>query len=419
MHDLLPSQGRAWRDLHQLFAGLAESYGMEYVSTPVVERLQLFERSVGQMSDIVMGEMYSFIDKGDERLCLRPEATAAIVRMAIESGLGHQGVHRLYYDGPMFRRERPQKGRYRQFHQLGCEIIGDAGYWPELDLILLSRDLLDRLGIDSAQLLINSLGTREELAGYRQSLGAYFGEHESRLGEQDRQRLAANPLRILDSKDPALAGLIADAPSIESHLGEPSRTRFDALCGALGERGCPYTVQAKLVRGLEYYSHTVFEWIIPASEQAQNTVIAGGRYDELSLMLGAPRSMAACGFAAGVERLLALSARAAPAPWRVSLIADGDACAARMAGLAAALRARLAATFVCDFSPRKLAGKLKDGQHQSADVLLLMGERERAEGKALASFPSGRLQRGDPERILLEFGALEAWLEERLRARAS
>ena len=415
MHDLMPGDAWAWRRLHDCFAGLARSYGCVYARTPLVEKAQLFERSAGQTSDIVTGEMYRFMDRGGDDLCLRPEGTASMVRSGLQHRLIQHGVRRFYYDGAMFRRERPQKGRYRQFHQVGVEVFGDSGYWVELELLLLTRDFLAQLGLKTVSLFLNTLGSREELAQYRLALFEYFSDHREALSETDRARLDANPLRILDSKHSAAVALTAQAPTIESHLGAQSRSRFAALCAALDEFSCPYTVQPRLVRGLEYYSHTVFEWVATEAGQAQNTLIAGGRYDELSTMIGARDEIPACGFAAGVERLLELAPAPPAPPSLVSLVADGDECCRQMAALATRLRANVPATYVCDYSERRLAAKLKDPAHCNADLMLVMGERERATGAVMASFPSGRLTppgEAGENRILLELASIEPWLRE-------
>ena len=303
MHDILPDRTAAWRHVEAGFEAIMRDYGYREIRTPIVEKSELFVRTVGETSDIVAKEMYGFLDRNDERLCLRPEGTASCVRACIENGvIQRSGPQRLWYGGPMFRRERPQQGRYRQFHQFGVETFGMRGPDIDAELLFLTDRLWRRLGVRGLELQINSLGTLAARAAYRQHLVDYFTAHRDVLDEDSRRRLEVNPLRILDSKNPAMQPLIAEAPSLLEHLDADSRADFDAVCALLDERGIAYRINPRLVRGLDYYEKLVFEWV--GQVGAQSTVCAGGRYDGLVAQLGGPATPAA-GFALGIERLLA------------------------------------------------------------------------------------------------------------------
>ena len=411
MHDLCPQDSAAFVGLCQGFAHLARRFGYQYAKTPILEKASLFERSVGAESDIAMGEMYRFQDKGGEDLCLRPEGTAPMVRMAMQHRLVHNQTQRLYYDGPMFRRERPQKGRYRQFHQLGVELLGETSYWAEVELIQLVELWLKQLSLENVHLHINTLGARAELLEYQKALFGWFEPHQSLLGQKDQTRLHSNPIRLLDSKDPKLAPVIADAPLAQSYLSPPSRTRFESFCSALTDLGIAFKLQPRLVRGLEYYSHTVFEWVDESSAQAQNTIVAGGRYDDLALTIGARAPIPACGFAAGVERLLAISSNSLDGPPRLALVLARDSLQAQGQKLACRLRGEYDVSVVCDISTRNLATKIKEYAHQKVDILLVVGDKEQQSDSILVSTPSGRY--GAPtQRILLELCALDSWLSQ-------
>ena len=304
MHDILPADMPAWQQIEDTWRELVESHGYRQIRTPVVERTALFKRSVGEATDIVEKEMYSFEDRGGENLSLRPEGTAGVVRAGIEHGLLVNQQQRLWYIGPMFRYERPQRGRYRQFHQMGAECFGMPGADIEAELIGLAARFWKRLGLQDIELQINSLGSAEARRAYRDRLVAYFSEHLDVLDEDSRRRLHSNPLRILDSKNPEMQELIEAAPKLMDHLDEASAAHFDALRALLDAVGQPYVVNPRLVRGLDYYCHTVFEWVT-GSLGAQGTVCAGGRYDGLVGQLGG-RPTPAAGFAMGIERLVAM-----------------------------------------------------------------------------------------------------------------
>jgi len=312
MNDVLPADIRAWQHLEACAREVTSSYGYEEIRVPLLEHTELFKRAIGEFTDVVEKEMYTFTDQGGESLTLRPEATAGIVRAAISNGLLRGARHRLWCIGPMFRHERPQKGRYRQFYQLDVEAIGFAGPDADAELIALSARLWRRLQLSGVRLEINSLGTPEARREYRDILVAYFRRHERALDADSRRRLHGNPLRILDSKNPQMAEVIAGAPLLSDHLDEPSRAHFTALTAALDGIGIAYRVNPRLVRGLDYYSRTVFEWITDALG-AQDAVCSGGRYDGLIAQLGG-EATPAVGFALGIERVVELLVQAARVP---------------------------------------------------------------------------------------------------------
>ena len=304
MHDILPERSALWQRVEDSARAVLDGYGYSEIRMPVVEMTELFKRSIGEVTDIVEKEMYSFEDRNGDSLTLRPEGTAGCVRAGIEHGLLHNQTQRLWYMGPMFRHERPQKGRYRQFHQIGVETFGMDGPDIDLEVILLTQRLWRRLGIEALELQINTLGTPEERAAYREELVNYLRQHHENLDEDSVRRLETNPLRVLDSKNPDMAEIIKGAPSLMDYLGEASRHHFDTLCDGLDAAGVAYVVNPRLVRGLDYYVRTVFEWVT-RTLGAQGTVCAGGRYDGLVEQLGG-RATPACGFALGMERIISL-----------------------------------------------------------------------------------------------------------------
>lgn len=303
MNDLLPETTPYWQAVESTLKTVLNSYGYQEIRFPVVEKTELFKRSIGEVTDIVEKEMYTFEDRNGDSLTLRPEGTAGCARAAMENGLINQ-PQRLWYMGPMFRHERPQKGRYRQFQQLGVEAYGYAGPDIDAEMILLTARLWKTLGLSGIRLEINSLGTTEARLHYREQLIAYFSAHTEQLDEDSQRRLHSNPLRILDSKNPAMQALIADAPDLLDHLDSESREHFEKLCATLDAAGIDYIINPRLVRGLDYYGKTVFEWVTDKLG-AQGTVCAGGRYDGLMAQLGG-KSATAIGFALGMERLVAL-----------------------------------------------------------------------------------------------------------------
>ena len=304
MKDILPQQTPLWQFLEDKVRGVLSSYGYEEIRMPILEMTELFKRSIGEVTDIVEKEMYTFEDRNGDSLTLRPEGTAGCVRAGLEHGLLFNQVQRLWYVGPMFRHERPQKGRYRQFHQIGVESFGLEGPDVDLEQILITARIWKALGLSDLELQLNTLGTSQERVLYRERLVDYLRSRHSELDEDSQRRLESNPLRILDSKNPQMAQLLAQAPTLMEHLGEESRRHFDGLCEGLDAAGQGYTVNPRLVRGLDYYARTVFEWVTDQLG-AQGTVCAGGRYDGLVEQLGG-KAVPAVGFAMGLERLISL-----------------------------------------------------------------------------------------------------------------
>jgi histidyl-tRNA synthetase len=305
MHDVLPDQAPLWQYAEHIIRDVLGAYGYSEIRLPIVEKTELFKRSIGEVTDIVEKEMYTFEDRNGDSLTLRPEGTAGCLRACLEHGLLHNQVHRLWYYGPMYRHERPQKGRYRQFFQLGVEAYGMAGPDIDVELILMIDRLWKKLGIrDKVTLQLNSLGTIAERAAYREKLVSYLQGHLDLLDEDSLRRLNTNPLRILDTKNPAMKEVVANAPELMDYLGDDSRNHFTTLAATLDDLGIAYELNSRLVRGLDYYGKTVFEWVTDELG-AQGTVCAGGRYDSLIEQLGG-KANHAVGFAMGMERLLAL-----------------------------------------------------------------------------------------------------------------
>lgn len=305
MNDILPEDAPYWQYLEQVCRQVVESYHYTEIRFPIVEATALFKRGIGEVTDIVEKEMYTFADRNGDSLTLRPEGTASCVRAALQHGLLHNQIQRLWYMGPMFRHERPQQGRYRQFHQLGVEAFGMSEPQADVELILISRRLLDELGLlNSVVLQINTLGTVAARAVYKQTLVNYYEQHLAQLDEDSQRRLRTNPLRILDSKNPSIQALNQQAPQFLDYLDEVSAEHFSRVRTLLDALGVPYVVTPTLVRGLDYYCHTVFEWVT-TQLGAQGTVCAGGRYDYLVEQLGG-RTTPAVGFAVGLERLTLL-----------------------------------------------------------------------------------------------------------------
>jgi len=306
MNDIMPAQTPVWRYLEGTFAELLEAYGYSEIRLPIVEYTELFARGIGEGTDVVDKEMYTFRDRNDESLTLRPEGTAGCVRAVLEHGMTGGGqVQKLWYTGPMFRYEKPQKGRYRQFHQIGVEVFNQPGPDVDAELIVLTARLWQRLGMaDAVTLQLNSLGSSEARARYRDALVAYLQQRFDQLDEDSQRRLSTNPLRILDSKNAQTQALLADAPTLADYLDEESRTHFEGLKARLDAVGIAYEINPKLVRGLDYYGRTVFEWVTDKLG-AQGTVCAGGRYDGLVGQFGG-KPTPGVGFAMGVERLVLL-----------------------------------------------------------------------------------------------------------------
>ena len=305
MNDILPDEAELWEQFEELVREWLRAYGYRPIRMPLVEPTPLFSRAIGEVTDIVEKEMYSFEDSlNGEKLTLRPEGTASCVRAVLQHNLLYDGPRRLWYTGPMFRHERPQKGRYRQFHQVGVEALGFAGPDVDAEQILMGARLWDDLGLEGIRLELNTLGQADERARHRADLIAYLEQHEARLDADAKRRLHSNPLRILDTKNPEMQDIVDAAPKLIDYLGEESLKHFEGVQNILKDAGIPYKINPRLVRGLDYYNLTVFEWITDQLG-AQGTVCAGGRYDGLVGQLGG-KPAPACGFAMGIERLLAL-----------------------------------------------------------------------------------------------------------------
>jgi histidyl-tRNA synthetase len=377
MHDLLPDRSPLWQALEDRARVVLEAYGYSEIRTPLVEMTELFKRSIGEVTDIVEKEMYSFADRNGDGLSLRPEGTASCVRAVIEGGLLGQ-AQRLWYRGPMFRHERPQRGRYRQFHQIGVEVFGLAGPDIDQEVVFITRRLWQALGLTNLRLEVNSLGSGDERAAYRAELIRYLEGHAGRLDEDSRNRLYTNPLRVLDSKHPDMAEVIAGAPSIFDYLGDDSRDHFNEFRAGLDAAGQPYSVNPRLVRGLDYYNRTVFEWITE-NLGAQGTVCAGGRYDGLVEQLGG-RPTPAVGFALGLERLVALLEQSQPrieVPVHAYLVAVGDAAQARALQVAEGLRDALPRLrLMCNCGGGNFKNQFKKADRSGALLALVLGEGE-------------------------------------------
>jgi histidyl-tRNA synthetase len=383
MNDILPDEGEFWEFFEETVRSWLKSYGYRPIRLPIVEPTPLFKRAIGEVTDIVEKEMYSFTDSlNGEELTLRPEGTAGCVRAVIQHKLAAQQALRLYYFGQMFRHERPQKGRYRQFNQVGVESFGYAG--PDIDAehILMGARLWDDLALSGIRLELNSLGQSEERARHRAELIAYFEKHEASLDEDARRRLYTNPLRILDSKNPALQEMIAGAPQLIGHLGSESMAHFEGVQQVLRDAGLPYVVNPRLVRGLDYYNLTVFEWVTDRLG-AQGTVCAGGRYDSLVEQLGG-RPTPACGFAMGVERLVALIRESGGEPAAsgvdVYLVHQGEAASRMAPRVAEGLRDRaLNVIYHCGGGGFK--AQMKKADASGAAFAVIIGDDEANAGE--------------------------------------
>jgi histidyl-tRNA synthetase len=379
MNDVLPTQVAGWQYLERVTRELFQAYGYEELRVPVVEHTELFKRSIGEYTDIVEKEMYTFPD-GDESLTLRPEATAGMLRATISNGLLRGARLKLWSAGPMFRHERPQKGRYRQFHQIDLEALGFAGPDVDAELIALTARLWRTLGITRVRLQINSLGTPASRAAYREQLVGYFTRHAAVLDADSQRRLQGNPLRILDSKNPDMRAVIAGAPLLPDHLDEESRAHFADLRAMLDDAGVVYEINPRLVRGLDYYSRTVFEWIND-SDGAQNAVCSGGRYDGLIAQLGGDPTPG-IGCALGMERVVELLTEVpAAVPPQIYIIASGAAAERAALPLAEKLRDAPAAWRVqVNLGGGSFKTQFRRADQSGARCALILGEGELARG---------------------------------------
>ena len=381
MNDVLPDEGELWQFFEATVRAWLRSYGYREIRMPVLERTELFVRSIGDATDIVEKEMYTFVDElNGESLTLRPEGTASCVRAAIQHNLLYAGPQRLWYGGPMFRHERPQKGRYRQFHQFGVEALGYAGPDVDIEHLLMCANLWRQLGLDHIQLELNTLGSTDARARFRQRLVAYLEKRIDELDADSRRRLTTNPLRVLDSKNPAMQALISDAPRLLDDLDEDSARHFEAVQDGLRAGGVPFQINPRLVRGLDYYNRTVFEWTTDRLG-AQGTVCAGGRYDGLIEQIGG-KPAPACGYAMGVERLLALLEESgtfdAPVP-DVYLVRQGEAAERYAERVAERMReSGLAVVLHCGGGSFK--SQMKKADASRARYAAIIGDDEAAAG---------------------------------------
>ena len=384
MNDLMPDASALWQFVEATVAGALSSYGYREMRVPLVERTELFARSIGEATDVVEKEMYTFEDRGGESLTLRPEGTAGCVRAAIAGSLLHQRGQRIWYAGPMFRYERPQKGRYRQFHQIGAEAYGFDGPDVDAELILVGRRMWDALGLDGVSLRLNSLGTVESRARYREVLAAHFADHHDQLDEDSQRRLERNPLRILDSRNPEMAALIAGAPAITDHLDEASAAHFAGLRELLDAAGVSYTVDPRLVRGLDYYTRTVFEWV-GTGLGAQDAICSGGRYDSLVEELGG-KPTPAVGWALGLERLVAMVEQAGTAPADreadVYMVVADEALLPQAFEIAESLRDALPGRrVIAHCGGGSMKSQFKRADRSAAVLALVLGADEAAAGR--------------------------------------
>ncbi|MGQ3891046.1 histidine--tRNA ligase [Legionella sp. CNM-4043-24] len=411
MNDVLPQDSATWRQLENVFADCLSRYGYHEIRFPVVESTHLFKRTIGEVTDIVEKEMYTFTDLNGDSLTLRPEGTAGCLRACLEHGLLHNQQQKLWYLGPMFRHEKPQKGRYRQFHQLGVEALGMDGVEIELELISMCRRLWRQLGIETyLRLQINTIGELSERQAFRERLVAFLTPIASQLDADSQRRLTRNPLRILDSKNPEVQALLRDAPTLSDSLSEASRQKFHALCQGLDRLGIAYDINPLLVRGLDYYGHTVFEWVTDQLG-SQATVCAGGRYDVLVEQLGG-QSTPAIGFAMGLERLLLLMETLdvpldKPRSPLFFLVAVSDEARQQALVIAEELRdANPAWRVINNTAGGSFKSQFKKADKSGADFALILGDDELQQGKV-----SVKNLRRDEEQVTIYRQQLSASLK--------
>lgn len=416
MNDILPADIQAWQQLEALASEIFAAYAYREMRLPLVEHTALFKRSIGEFTDIVSKEMFTFQDPGGDSLTLRPEGTAGVVRAMITNGLLHNQRQRVWYGGPMFRHEKPQRGRFRQFHQLGAEAFGFAGPDIDAELIMLSARLLQAAGVQRLELNLNSLGTPASRHDYREVLVNYFTDHKAKLDADSLRRLEGNPLRILDSKNPELTQIIADAPVLTDYLDAESRAHFDGLQRHLDAVGIKYVLNPRLVRGLDYYSHTVFEWIT-TELGSQGAVCSGGRYDSLVTQLGG-KPTPAIGWALGQERLIELlkvqnGPVAAAAPQVYFVIAGEQAQAVGMT-LSETLRDALPGLRMeVNCGGGSFQSQMKRADKSGAQLALILGDSEAQERRC------GLKQlREDAPQLNLSWDQLAAELGARLQLAA-
>jgi len=378
MNDLLPSESSLWSALDETINNLMVSYGYKYCSTPIVESTETFSRAIGEVTDIVEKEMYTWKDTSGDSLTLRPEGTAGVVRMMIEHNLPREGIQKVFYNGSMFRHERPQKGRYRQFHQVGAEVFGVSDVKIDAELISITESLWKLLGIN-ASLEINTLGSSESRSAYRELLHDFFSENKDKLDEDSLRRLDTNPLRILDSKNKKMEILISNAPKMIDHLDEESRIHFSTLKNYLDSLEIPFVVNPKLVRGLDYYNQTVFEWI-SNDLGSQGTICGGGRYDGLVEKMGG-NPTPAIGFAMGIERIALIvkdqSNQLNKTRPHLYFVALGEKSQIESIKLSKKILSALPSIIITnDMSMGSLKNQMKKADKSNADFALILGEEE-------------------------------------------
>lgn len=412
MNDILPTQSPLWQKVEAVLRSSVSAYGYSEIRTPIVENTELFKRSIGEVTDIVEKEMYTFEDNNGDSLTLRPEGTASTVRAGNENGLLYNQEQRLWYMGPMFRHERPQKGRYRQFNQFGVEVYGIGTADIDAEVLMLSARLWEKLGIsEHVSLELNTLGDPAERAVYRDALIAFLEQHKDALDEDSKRRMYSNPLRVLDSKDQNVQAILANAPELMDFLGEESKAHFSQLRELLDAVGIKYTINPRLVRGLDYYNRTVFEWVT-SSLGSQGTVLAGGRYDGLVAQLGG-KDTPAVGFAMGLERIILLLEtlelnKDIPPEVDVYVTAMGDSCLVEAIKVAQELRSALPTLKVMSHcGGGNVKKQMKRADKSGAQVALLIGEEELAEGMVTVKH-----LRNDIEQQRVARSALSAFLAE-------
>jgi len=388
MNDILPGDIHYWQVLESTAEQVFSGHGFEQIRIPLLEKTDVFKRAIGEATDVVSKEMYSFDDRNGESLTMRPEGTAGVVRAALQNGLLYGPVKRLWYSGPMFRYERPQKGRSRQFHQIGAELFGATGADADLEILALGTRLWSSLELTGLRLEINSLGNSEERASYRDQLYGFLVAHKAELDDQTNERAERNPLRVLDSKDPAVQTLLENAPLLADHLGEDSRAHFNQLKHYLDRLGIEFHVNPRLVRGLDYYCHTVFEWITDELG-AQGTVCAGGRYDNLVELQGG-KPWPGIGFAMGEERLVELLRQkdaVSPPTIHAYLVAVGENSTENALKLAYDLRAGVPGlNLVANLNGGSFKTQFKRADRSGARLALVLGEDEIRNGQITVKF---------------------------------
>lgn len=410
MNDLLPQDAHLWELFENTAQSVVQSYGFQQIRTPIVENTSLFARAIGAVTDIVEKEMYSFTDSmNGDALTLRPEGTAGVVRSVIENNLVYEGPKRLWYKGQMFRHEKPQRGRYRQFHQFGCEAVGFTGPDVDAEMIMLCRRLWDDLGLENIRLELNSIGDAAERAAHRVDLIAYLESHSEQLDAEAQRRLHSNPLRILDTKNPAMQELVNNAPKLLDYLGEASLAHFNGVQKILNHNNIPFTINTRLVRGLDYYNRTVFEWVTDELG-TQGTVCAGGRYDPLIETFGG-KPTPAVGFAMGIERLVELmkvaGEPAEPNQCDVYMVHQGEEAQMQSFVLAERLRdAGLDVVLHCAAlsGPGSFKSQMKKADGSGASFAVIIGESEVA--SATANVKALRGEEGEHQQAVVPFDSV-------------